>query len=75
MDPGRTREAGGIHGRAGTGVEMGEREGEVCCYGEEGFGRDRGVEEGYGLIECEYLRLEDGISNDGVWDVYMRRIK
>lgn len=28
---------------------MGEWEGKVCDYGEEGIGRDGGVEEGYGL--------------------------
>jgi hypothetical protein len=29
---------------------MGEREGEMCSYGEESIGRDGGVEEGYGVI-------------------------
>jgi hypothetical protein len=29
---------------------MGEREGEMCCYGEESIGRDGGFEEGDGLI-------------------------
>lgn len=29
---------------------MGEREGKMCCYGEEGIGRNGGVEKGYGVI-------------------------
>jgi hypothetical protein len=29
---------------------MGEREGEVCCYGAESVGGDGGAEKGYGVI-------------------------
>jgi hypothetical protein len=50
VDSGSAGAARGVYVCAGEGREMGEREGEVCCYGAESVGRDGGAEKGHGVI-------------------------
>ena len=55
VDSGSAGAARGVYVCAGEGGEMGEREGEVCCYGAESVGRDGGAEKGYGVIDVVHV--------------------